>query len=36
MGLDSLKEKLNVSISVIRENYTTILAWNLKGEKSQL
>ena len=27
---------LNAPISVIRETYTMILAWNLKGQKSQL
>ena len=36
MGLESLKLKLIVSISVIRENYTTIITWNLKGQKFQL
>ena len=34
MGLDFLK--LNVFISVIKENYTMILAWNLKRQKFQL
>ena len=36
MGLDFLNLKLNVFISVMRENCTMILTWNLKRQKFQL
>ena len=34
MAFGFLKQKLNAYISVMRENFIMIQAWNLKGKKS--
>ena len=36
MALGFLKQKLNVCIFVIKENFIMILVWNLKRQKSLL